>query len=111
MSELAPLTPEQIADLKTKHAGPLRALPALAAWLVFRRPSRHEYDRYLDTIAADQSRMRMAAWELAQACLVSPGPAALTDALDAEPAILLSDVLPLLNAMAGDERERTIVKL
>jgi len=107
------LTPAEIEAIKAKHPGELRAIEALNAWLVFRKPSRHEYDRYIDQVTADKSAARKAAWELAQSCIVHPeaGPAALTTAMDAEPAILLADILPAINDLAGDGREKRRVKL
>lgn len=105
------LTEEEIAELKAKHGDPLRAVEALNAWLVFRKPTRHEYDRYTDKLTGDQAKMRSAAWELAQACIVAPDKAALTAAMDAEPTILIADILPALNDMAGDGREKRTVKI
>lgn len=108
---IADLNADKIADLKAKHGDTLTAVEAKAAWLVFRKPTRHEYDRYLDRVMVDRAQTRQASWELAQACLVDPGPQALVDAMDAEPAILLSDIGPAIHAMAGDEREKRRVKL
>jgi hypothetical protein len=107
----APLTAERIAELKAKHGAHLTAVEGMSAWLIFRKPTRHEYDRYTDKVYADRSQTRAAAWELAQACIVEPGPQALTDAMDHEPAILLSHIAPAIHAMAGDEREPQRVKL
>lgn len=108
---LPELTPEKIAELKTKHGDQLTAVEGKNAWLVFRKPTRHEYDRYTDKVYADRAQTRVAAWELAQSCIVDPGPGALTDAMDLEPAILLSNIAPAIHAMAGDEREPRRVKL
>jgi len=108
---LSDLTPEQIAELKTKHGDCLTAVEARNAWLIFRKPTRHEYDRYTDKVYADRAQTRAAAWELAQSCIVEPGPSALTAAMDLEPAILLSNIAPAIHAMAGDEREPRRVKL
>lgn len=105
------LTPERIAELKIKHGPHLTAVEGQGAWLIFRKPTRHEYDRYTDKVYADRSQTRAASWELAQACIVDPGPQALTDAMDLEPAILLSHIGPAIHAMAGDEREPQRIKL
>lgn len=109
--QMKDLTQEKIADLKAKHGETLTAVEGTAAWLVFRKPTRHEYDRYIDKVTVDRGQTRSATWELAQACLVDPNAQALTDAMDSEPAILLSDIGPALHAMAGDDREKRRVKL
>jgi hypothetical protein len=108
---LPDLTPEQITALKSKHGEPLTAVEAKNAWLIFRKPTRHEYDRYTDKVYADRAQTRTAAWELAQSCLVDPAPDALTTAMDLEPALMLSNIAPAIHAMAGDEREPRRVKL
>jgi hypothetical protein len=108
---LKDLTDKEIAELKSKHGETLTAIEATAAWLIFRKPTRHEYDRYLDKVTADRGSVRVATWELAQSCMCAPSAAALTDAMDAEPALLMSEVGPALHAMAGDDREKRRVKL
>lgn len=110
---LEDLSQERIDAVKSKHGGELRAVEALNDWLIFRKPTRHEYDRYVDKITADKANVRVAAWELAQSTIVDPvpGPAALGAAMDLEPAILLSDIIPALNSMVGDDREKRRVKL
>ena len=108
---LKDLEPEEIQALKDKHGHELTAVEGLTCWLVFRKPTRHEYDRYIDKITADKAQTRTAAWEMAQSCIVSPGPQALTEAMDAEPAILLANILPALNGMVGDDRTTRKVKL
>lgn len=108
---LPDLTPERIDAAKAKHGDKLVAVEALNDWLIFRKPTRHEYDRYIDKITADRASVRVAAWELAQCTCVDPGPAALGDAMDLEPAILLSDIVPALNSLVGDDREKRRVKL
>lgn len=110
---LKDLSQERIDAVKAKHGDQLVAVEALNDWLIFRKPSRHEYDRYVDKITADKSNVRTAAWELAQSTIVDPvpGPAALSAAMDLEPAILLSDIVPALNSLVGDDREKRRVKL
>ena len=78
---IAPLTEEQIAELKSKHAV-MEGIEGPSCWLVFRKPTRHEYDRYLDSILADKSKARTSAWQLAQDTIVFPNAQALTDALN-----------------------------
>lgn len=107
---IAPLTEEQIAELKSKHAV-MEGIEGPSCWLVFRKPTRHEYDRYLDSILADKSKARTSAWQLAQDTIVFPNAQALTDALEAEPAILLDNILPLVSRLAGDGKDRASLKL
>lgn len=102
------ITESEAEELRAKHGATLRAVEAASEWIVFRKPTRHEYDRYLDTITSDRGKTREAAWQLAQSCCVR---GALKDAMEAEPAILLADFLPALNDMAGDGREKRTVKL
>ncbi len=110
---LPELSQERIDAVKAKHGEHCVALEALNDWLIFRKPTRGEYDRYIDQITADKSNVRKAAWELAQSTIVdpSPGAGALTTAMDLEPAILLSDIVPALNSLVGDDREKRRVKL
>lgn len=108
---LEEIATEKIDKLKAQYGKELVAIEALNSWLVFRKATRHEYDRYVDRITADRSNTREAAWELAQATIVDPGPAALKDAMELEPAILLGDILPAMNGLVGDDRAKRKVKL
>lgn len=105
------LDPKLVVELKAKHGDTLTAIRALSGWLVVRPATRGEYERYQDKVAADRSGVRRHTWELAQSCIVHPGPQGLTDAIDREPAILLSHVGPAIHGMAGDDREPETEKL
>ena len=97
-----------VAELKAKHGDELGYVDAKACTLIFRKPTEPEHSRMLDKIAASSgAQARVAMRELAMCCVVFPGADALREAIDAEPAILMSDVAPLLNELSGErERER-----
>lgn len=108
---LEPLTAEKITELRSKHGAKLTAIESAVGWLIFRKPNRHEYQRFIDKIAADRGSTWESGWEIAQSTLVEPGPQGLTDAIEAEPSILIGDILPAIHALAGEDKQRQRVKL
>lgn len=90
----------KIAELKGKHGKNLRGveLPN-GVTLVFRKPSRMEYDRFTDTVS--DSNKSTPARELAKSCLCFPDESALNEALDEYPALLLNEILLALKDLSG----------
>lgn len=107
------LDEQTIVDLKSKHPGvPLAWIEgASGTILVFRRPSRDEYERYQDKYTANTAAIRTHIRELALAALVYPDAGALNACMDVEPALLMSDIAPMLHGLAGDGREKPQGKL
>jgi hypothetical protein len=106
------LDEQTIADLKSKHGEALAYVEGTAGVLVFRKATRDEYERYQDKYAGDSTGLRKHLKELALATLVHPkGGEALNACMDAEPALLLDEVAPLMHELAGVGRERQRGKL
>lgn len=103
-------TAEQVAAWKREH-GDLRAIYAQAGALVFRKPGRGEWDRYIDKMGADNGNRSAHSRELAQACLVHPDPTGFRAILDEQPALLLNEVIDTLGDMAGFGGAATVAKL
>lgn len=90
------LTQDKIDELKAKHSGQLMAVGDM----VFKRPSRAEYDRWVDAKVAGGSQS-VNARQLAQACLVHPTWDQFIETIDARPSLLLNEVLDALVELAG----------
>lgn len=102
------LTAEKEAELVSKHGeGNLWLVSAPNATLVFRRPTRVEYDRWFDKTNKKDQSPTVAARELAQAALVFPGADEFRAALDQRPALLMckGGILDNLTDMAGSDTE------
>lgn len=92
------LTPDKIAEIKANHGNtPLMAVGDL---IVFKRPSRAEYDRWVDAKVAG-SPQSVNARQFAQACLVFPTWDQFTEILNERPSILLNECLDALIELAG----------
>lgn len=105
------LDEQLIASLKAKHPGPLAYVEAEQGELVFRKPTRDEYERFQDKMAADNGNVTRHLRELASCCLVHPNAAALHAAMEAEPALLVDDIAPLIHELAGMGKARAKGKL
>lgn len=95
------ITEEQVASLKAKHGEHLVHIEASSGDLVFRRPTRHEYDRWFDKMQADKGNASAHARELAQATVVFPDQAGLMTALDTSPGILTTTLVDAITDLAG----------
>jgi hypothetical protein len=98
---------QEVAQLKAKHGPDLTCV----AGIVFRKPTRSEWDRYTDQLLAKKdSNMSRAAREIATACAVWPGPSAFAEALDRRPTLLLNEFLSAITDMANNDEEEVEVK-
>lgn len=105
------LDPKVIEGLKSQHGPDLCGVKTRdGSILVFRRPTRLEYDRWFDTREKSPSS---AARELAQSCIVHPGRDAMIAALDAQPALLMckGGISDALTDLAGLDQETELKKL
>jgi hypothetical protein len=105
------LDPKIVEDLKAKHGPNLCGVKTRdGAVLVFKRPSRQEYDRWFDTRDKAPSS---AARELAQACLVYPERNDMIAALEAQPALLMckGGISDAITDLAGLDQETELKKL
>ncbi len=96
-----PLSEEKIAELKSKHGDDLRLVEAADGTArVFRKPSRHAYDRWFDK---RESKPSEAAREIAQDCLAFPDYGTLLSTLDKQPALLMGGggVIDAVTQLAG----------
>lgn len=98
------MTKEEIEVLKAKH-GPLMSVDEH----IFTRPTRAEYDRFVDDKVAEKP-MSVNARQLAQSCIVSPWADFMKD-LDQRPTLLLNEVLSAILELAGVGGEATKVSV
>lgn len=105
------LTSETVQELKAKFGQNLRAVRAEKHTLVFRKPSRGEYDRWRDQLAQDRSQISRVDRELAKACCVWPSEQAFDEVLEDQPATLGADIIPALTSLAGLSETVTVEKL
>lgn len=107
------LSAEKIAQLKQAH-GPLMSVEIEGgADLVFKQPSRAEYDRWVDSKVAG-GPATINARQLAQSCLVEPTYDQFIEILAARPSLLLNEVLDALLELAGvggDNAKAAVKKL
>lgn len=101
---MAELTEDTIAKLKAEHGGDLAKVETAAGPVVFRKPTRKEWDRFTDTIRSG-SAASASCRELQTACLVWPGRDGYNAALDAQPALLMRGFADALNELAGANDE------
>ena len=95
------LTADEIAKLKAQNGPELTAVYARKGVIVFRKPTRVEYDLWSDKArinAADSAACR----QLAQSCVVSPCTYDdLMLVIDDQPALLQNEISSAITAMAG----------
>jgi hypothetical protein len=104
------LDDKKIAELKAKHKD-LQAVETPNGSLVFRKPSRAEYDRWFDKTQSTPGERTAAARELAQSCLVFPDRDGFIAILDEWPALLCAEVLSACTAGAGLQDTFPVKKL
>jgi len=107
---MAQLTPEKIEELKAKHTVPMMVV---GDSIVFKRPSRAEYDRWADAKVAGGPQT-VNARQLAQSCLVHPTWDEFIAVLDQTPSLLLNECLDAMIELAGvggAEAKLTVKKL
>ena len=92
------LTKEKIEELKAKHGN--KPMMAVDNAIVFVRPSRAEYDRWVDAKVAGGSAS-VNARQLAQSCLAFPSWDEFTAILDERPTLLLNECLDAMLELAG----------
>ncbi len=107
------LTDQQISDLKNRYPGQELTLVEAddTTDLVFKKPVRMEYNRWINTTENDKSA---AALQLATACLVYPTYDQMIAALDKQPALLLKPdgIRTAILSLAGlDDEARKPKKL
>jgi hypothetical protein len=105
------LTKEKIDELKAQNGS--TPLAAVGDLIVFKRPSRAEYDRWVDAKVSGGSQSTNAR-QLAQACLVYPSWDDFIALLNERPSLLLNeclDALIELSGVDGEESKLTVKKL
>ncbi len=103
------ISDKQVEELKARHGDNLVGLTASdGTTLVFKRPSRSDFDRWVD----GQGRGTEAARELAQSCLVYPDRDGMISLLDRLPGVLMchNGILDTITKSAGYESGTTSVK-
>jgi hypothetical protein len=96
--------------LKAKHGNDLVCVESRKGPLVFRRPTRSEYDRWRDATRSDVADASKHARQLAKATLVHPDEAGFDAAIDDQPAMLCREVLDAIAELAGLTDARAPVK-
>jgi hypothetical protein len=79
--------------------------------MVFKKPGRLVYDKWRDKHVVGGDGQTANARELAQACLVFPEFSAFIAAIEAEPALLMGEVLEAILLLAGAKNEYDVKKL
>lgn len=116
-SDYSPEIQKTIDDLKAKYGEDnLCALQAAGQLLIFRRPTRIEYDRWFDKASSGDKNPSAAARELVQSALVYPTRTELISVLDKMPAVLqcqggLLDSVTKLAGRGADQDDFVAKKL
>lgn len=97
------LTEEIIAELKQKHGNHLSAVEVGGQVLVFRRPTRHEWDMHVDIVSADRKETSKSSRVLTNNCCVWPDKAAYEAALNEEPAALTNSMMQAISDLVGGD--------
>lgn len=105
------LTEAQVTELKAKHGDALACVEGPTGPLVFKKPSRLVYDKWRDKHVGGGEGQTANARELAQACLVFPEFSAFMATIDAEPALLMGEVLEAILSLAGAKNDYEVKKL
>ena len=105
------LDEKTVTELKAKHGDALAAVEAASGTMVFKKPSRLVFDKWRDAHHAEPKSQSANARELAQACLVVPTWGEFTAALEAEPALLMNEVLEAILLLSGTKNEYDVKKL
>lgn len=110
--EVSPDLQKTIDELKAKYGEDnLVAIEAAGQVMIFRRPTRIEYDRWFDKASSGDKNPSAAARELAQSALVYPTRTDMISVLDKLPAILQckGGILDSITSLAGMNREGDFV--
>lgn len=105
------ISEQQIAELKSKHGPDLVLVPVGDVDLVFRKPTRHEYDRWFDKMQVDKGSSSAHAREMAQATIVLPGLDGLAAALDSKPGMLTTTIIDAITDLVGLGAKSAVKKL
>lgn len=100
-----------IDKLKAQFPQGLVLVSAEKSDLVFRKPTRHEYDRWFDKMQVSKGEASAHARELAQATIVYPDTATLATVLDNEPGILTTTLVDAITDLAGLGAKVAVKKL
>jgi hypothetical protein len=105
-----------IQGLKEKHGSALSTVEGPKGTLVFRKPTRAEYDRWFDKNHASKNDASKNARELVKACIVYPstgpsGEEAVDSALEAKPALLMAEFLSAVTGLCGLDEDFEVKKL
>jgi hypothetical protein len=113
VSEAQPsaLDPQLVAKLKEQHGPYLIAVHAKKHILVFRKPTRGEYDEWSDKTHSDKAQQSRHNRELAKRTVVHPSEDALQEVLDDQPALLGAEILSAVTQLAGLQDTVHIAKL
>jgi len=106
---LKDLPPEKLEEFDSKYGGDWQGIEARSTWLAFRKPTRDEHTRAVDRLSMGATATA-ARRELALACLIYPDQAGFVEAIDIEPALLLAEISPMLDQLAGEGKERRRLK-
>lgn len=88
-------TQEQIDELKAKHGDKLHAVDfddPVEATILFKRPSKAVWGRYVDNVSRDTESKTRLGTELVESCVVFPEEAELKQLLADAPGLVLSIV-------------------
>jgi len=105
------LDAKKIEELKANHGNELVLIESRKGPLVFRKPTRAEYDRWRDQVRSDGGNSSQHARELAKATLVHPDESGFDAAINDQPAILCQEVLDGVCELAGLGEKVTVKKL
>ncbi len=105
------LTPDKIAELKSAHGPELAAVTGPTGVLVFKKPERAVYDKWLDHYNGEPLNRAATTRELAQNTLVFPDYAGFIAAIDREPALLMGEILGAITLLAGVRNDYEVKKL
>lgn len=95
------LDDKKIQELKDAHGSELVSVDVDGTVLVFRKPTRTEFDRWIDKTRSDNANGSKHARELVKSCRVYPDEPSLDAALERRPAMLTSTLLDAVTEMAG----------
>jgi hypothetical protein len=111
MTTAREIDPKVLAELKAEHGPRLVAVHARKHTLIFRQPTRGEYDEWTDKTHSKKDEQSRHNRELAARTVVHPSEDALREVLDDQPAILGNQILSAVTELAGLEDEVTVAKL
>jgi hypothetical protein len=105
------LSEKQIAELKEKYGQVLTLVETPDSDVVFRKPTRTEFDRWFDKNASDKAKGTEHARQLVKSCLVFPTEETFNNIIDKTPALVPCEFLQACTGMAGLQETFKIQKL